>query len=107
MGFVASGPVPAMRALLRKIHGAVLSGGDNRTWKATKGGAKPASEESWNPFCEIENATGMNVPGQSEASSARVHAELEKSWHQAIAEETDDLAAHAAKRIEKALHDEG
>lgn len=95
VGFIASGWVPAMKAIIRKIHGQTLTGGGLKTFKATKGGAKPA-EESFNPFVEIENATGMNAPNQTSTSQNRVYNELAKAFEQAVDEETADMARHDA-----------
>lgn len=104
VGFVASGPVPAMRALIRKIHGGSMTGASNRSFKGTKGGATPASDASWNPFVEFENATGLNVPGQSGASSTRVEGALTSTLGRAIEEVTEEMAEFADKEIEKAIH---
>ncbi len=106
VGFVASGPVPAMRALLRKIHGGNLEGGTGKRYPGTIGSAKPASEESWNPYAEIENGTGLNSPGQSTASANRVYTMLETTYSRAVDAITEDMARYAEKQIEKAIHGE-
>lgn len=102
VGFVATGPVPAMRALLKKIHGAAPPG--LRTFPGTKGSAKAADEGSWNPEVTIENATGMNGPFQTAVSSARVESELMAQLQKAVDEVAQDMAAYE-KKIEKVLAD--
>ncbi len=95
VGFIASGWVPAMRRIIMAIHGRSLTGGGLKTFSKTRGGAKPAVE-SFNPFAEIENATGMNAPNQTATSQSRVYRSLEKAWGQALDEETADMAAYDA-----------
>lgn len=104
-GFIASGWVPAMRALIRRLRGGKsLSGPDAKRFPATKGGAIAANEDNWSPFVEITNATGMSAPGQSAASQTRVHDELETAWKKAIEHVTEDWSSYAAKQIENAVH---
>lgn len=105
VGFVASGWVPAMRGLLRKIHGQSLSGADAKSFPATQGHAIPASDASWNPEAIIENATGMNAPGQSSASQARVENELTEAWQRGVNDVTAEMSAYE-KKIERAFHGE-
>lgn len=105
VGFVASGPVPAIRALLRKVQGKG-SWGQSRSYPGTKGKGIPASEESWSPFAEIENATGMNGPHQTEASKTKIEAMLTSTWQRALAAVVEEWADYVAKQIEKALHAE-
>lgn len=102
VGFIPSGWVPAMRALIRRIHGGSVAG--TKSFKNSKGGATPATDASWEPFAEIENATGMSAPYQSEASRARVEAELTQAWSKAVDIITADMASYAAKQVENALH---
>lgn len=106
VGLVASGFVPAMRAMIRKLGGKSLTGGEARVFKGTKGKGRPA-EEGWNPFAEIEHATGMSIPHQSSASQARVSKEVEDAWVGAVDVVTEEMATHVARQVEKALHDEG
>lgn len=105
VGSIASGWMPALRALLHKIHGANLSTGEGRTFKWTHGSGTPASDGSWSPEVIIENATGMNAPHQSSASVARVESDLTTAWQVSLQEETNAMWRYE-KKLEAALHDD-
>jgi hypothetical protein len=103
-GFVASWVVPAMRALIRHIHGgASLSGDQAKRFKGTKGSAKPANDSSWNPFAEIESSTGLNGPHQSAASQDRVYNHLERAWNQGLNDVTEEMGQYAETQLQKTL----
>lgn len=106
VGFVASGPVPALRALVRAVHGGSLTGRMTKSFKGTKGRATVADESEWTPFVEFENATGMNGPNQSAVSQARVERSLTATLERALGDVTQDMADHAAERIERTLQGE-
>lgn len=104
VGFVASGPVPAMRALLRKIHSGGMTGAENKVYPGTKGSARPAIEGTWSPFAEIRNATGMNGPNQDETSRGRVFNKLMETYHKAVGNVTAEWHQYACRRLERTLH---
>lgn len=106
IGFVAYGWVFLMRQLIKKVRSRVEIPTGKRFPNA-QGSAQGANPDSWSPYVEVVNATGMSAPGQSAESQNRVTNELETAWRKAVDATVADWADYAAKELEKSIHGEG